>query len=316
MTQNVDLTLKLGTRGSLLARAQSQLMAGALERIHPGLRVTLHIIKTTGDQIADRPLHDVGGKGLFTRELELALIAREVDFAVHSYKDVPVTMPLVDASGLTIAAVPPREDARDVLVTHDGRPLLALPPAARIGTGSLRRRSQLLTRRSDLAILPIRGNVDTRLRKLSAGEFDAVILAMAGVRRANLFDAGRMAPIDVEHLLPAPAQGALALQCRADDRRVTDLLSRLNDPLAAACVEAERHVVRLLEGDCHSPIAAYAVVDGDRLTLRAAVAARDGNPPTLYALASGSWERPTQAAELAFAQLAQAGAGGLLHPTD
>lgn len=311
---NIQKPLVLGTRGSLLARTQSQLIADALETVHPGLRVSLHVIKTSGDQIADRPLHEFGGKGLFTRELELALLAGQIDFAVHSFKDVPVTMPLVDTSGLVMAAVPQREDARDVLATRDGAPLADLPSGARVGTGSLRRQAQLLAYRSDLTVVPIRGNVDTRLRKLDQGEYDAVVLALAGVRRARLFDATRMTPIDTDVLLPAPAQGALALQCRAGDQRVIDLLIAVNDPFTSACAEAEREVVRLLQGDCHSPIAAYATMSGDLLKVEAAVAAREGHPPVIRSQASGPISEPLKLAAVVFEALTAQGAARLLRP--
>src|SRR5687768_14549647 len=166
--------LRLGTRGSLLARTQSQLVADDLMLRHPGLRVELVIVRTSGDRITDRPLHEFGGKGLFTKELEQALLAGEVDFAVHSFKDVPVTMPLVDTSGLTIAAVPAREDPRDVLVSRKAKRLADLPPGARVGTGSLRRACQIVHARPDVVIEPVRGNIDTRLRKLTEGHYDAI----------------------------------------------------------------------------------------------------------------------------------------------
>src|SRR5687767_8367811 len=158
--------LKLASRASLLAKTQSRLVADALERLHPGLHVELILLKTTGDQITDRPLHDAGGKGLFTREIELALLRDEIDFAVHSYKDVPVTMPLVDQSDLVMAATPQREDPRDVLISPAAKSIADLPQGAKVGTGSLRRQCQLLAARPDLNVQLIRGNVDTRLRKL------------------------------------------------------------------------------------------------------------------------------------------------------
>jgi hydroxymethylbilane synthase len=289
-------TLRLGTRGSMLAKAQSGWVARQVEARSPGLRVELVVVTTTGDRITDQPLHAFGGKGLFTKELEQALLAKTVDFAVHSFKDVPVTMPLVDTSDLVIAAVPPREDARDAWVTGGGTPaggaaagrsLLDLPAGARVGTGSLRRRSQILHRRPDLLVEPIRGNVDTRLRKLREGQYDAVVLAMAGLKRTGLLDPSWMSPIPDDLMLPAPGQGALALECRRDDADARAALAKLNDADTAACVAAEREVVRLLNGDCHSPIAALASLDGDVLTLRAAVGARDGDPPVVVATASG-----------------------------
>ena len=280
--------LRLGTRGSLLARTQSQLVADELVRRHPGLRIELVTIRTSGDRITDRPLYDVGGKGLFTKELEQALLAEEVDFAVHSFKDVPVTMPLVDTADLVIAAVPTRADPRDVLVMHD--PSRAdLPDGAKVGTTSLRRRAQLLEAGSNLTILPLRGNIDTRLRKVRDGEYDAIVLAMAGLLRAKLYDPSCMKALDPESMLPAPAQGALALQCRRGDSRTRDLLAAVDDANTAACVAAERRVVAALNGDCHSPIAALAEigVGGGEMRLRAAVAGRDGLPPVVRASVRG-----------------------------
>ena len=273
--------LRLGTRGSLLARTQSGLVAELLRHAHPGLAVELVVLKTTGDQITDKPLHEFGGKGLFTKELEQALLDDRVDFAVHSFKDMPTTMPLVDQVGLIVAAVPRREDPRDLLVADRVMTLNDLLVGAKVGTGSLRRRCQLNALRPDLVIGPIRGNIDTRLRKQREGQYTAVVLAMAGVKRAELFDAGRMSPIDVDVVLPAPGQGALALQCRRADQRTRDLLAVLNDPITAACVQAERALVALLKGDCMSPIAALAEAVGNRLMLRAAVGGHGGKPPVV-----------------------------------
>jgi hydroxymethylbilane synthase len=278
--------LRLGTRGSLLARTQSQLVAGELQSRFPGLQIELTVFKTSGDQITDRPLHEFGGKGLFTKELEQALLDRQVDFVVHSFKDVPVTMPLVATGELIIAATPPREDPRDVLVPRQGsRSLADLPQGARVGTGSLRRRCQILAIRPDLRVEGLRGNIDTRLRKLRAGDYDAIVLATAGVVRAGLFDPVSMSPLD--EILSAPGQGALALQCRRDDGLTRDILLALHDEATAACVRAERQVVLGLNGDCHSPIAALAVVQGRTLLLRACVGGRDGVPPIIDADGSG-----------------------------
>ena len=277
--------LRLGTRGSLLARTQSQIVANAVEKAHPGVHVELVTIRTSGDRITDRPLHDVGGKGLFTKEIEQALLARDVDFAVHSFKDVPVTMPLVDETDLVVAAVPEREDVRDVLVADGAATLDALRHGARVGTGSLRRRCQLLARRPDLRIEPIRGNIDSRVRKLRDKQFDAIVLAAAGVNRAGLFDHSCMSILDPDLVLPAPGQGALALQCRRDDNKTRALLALLNDADAAECVAAERALVAALDADCHSPVAALASVKEGVLRLEAAVGARDGDPPVRRASA-------------------------------
>jgi hydroxymethylbilane synthase len=281
--------LRLGTRGSLLARTQSQWVIEQLARLRPQQRVELVVYKTTGDQVGDRPLHEIGGKGLFTKELEQALLSGEIEFAVHSFKDVPVTMPLVPQADLIVAAVPAREDPRDALVSTKVSALFDLPRAARVGTGSLRRRCQLLHYRSDLIVEPIRGNLDTRLRKLRDGVFDAIVVAMAGLRRTGLFSDAEMLPIDPNEVLPAAGQGALCLQCRRDDERTQNFLSAMDDARTRACVDAERAIVAGLNGDCHSPIAALATIAGeDRLALRAAVGAAGGGTPVISASAEGS----------------------------
>ena len=313
MHQSPPQILRLGTRGSLLARSQSGLIARLLEERHPGMKVELILFRTSGDQITDRPLHEFGGKGLFTKELEQALLAGSIDFAVHSFKDVPVTMPLVDQQDLIIAAVPAREDPRDVLVSQFGSEISQLPAGARVGTGSLRRRAQLLALRPDLHVEQIRGNIDTRLRKCFAGEFDAVVLAMAGLKRAGLFEHQKMKPIVPSQLLPAPGQGALALQCRRDDSATIQFLVALNDPATESCVAAERELVRLLEGDCHSPIAALAEPTKDGFTLRASVGARNGDPPLLSASAVVSSIDPQGVARTVFAELARQNVHHHLH---
>jgi hydroxymethylbilane synthase len=310
-------SLSLGTRGSMLAQAQSRLVASQLEKQNPGLQVALTIISTTGDVISERPLHEFGGKGLFTKEIEQALLDGTIDFAVHSFKDVPVTMPLVEQSNLIIAAVPKREDPRDVLVCEKAQSLADLPSGARVGTGSLRRRCQILSARPDLAVEPIRGNIDTRVRKLQSGAFDAVILAMAGTRRAGIFDSHLMHVIEPNELLPAPGQGALALQCRRDDDRTRSLLASMNDPDTESCVTAERELVRLLNGDCHSPIAALAEITGaghsPQLTLRAVVGHRDGLPPIISAQLSANQIDPSQLAQAIFQRLEAQNVLSLLH---
>lgn len=303
--------LRLGTRGSLLARSQSQLVADMLAQKHAGLSVELVVISTSGDQIADRPLHEVGGKGLFVKELEQALLAGQIDLAVHSFKDVPVTMPLVEQADLMIAAVPAREDPRDVLVSLEARSIEQLKKGARVGTGSLRRRCQLLDHRRDLEIVPIRGNIDTRIRKLREGQFDAVILAAAGVTRGGLFDPALMTAIEIETSVPAAGQGALAIQCRASDERTRGLIESLNDANTFDCVAAERAFVQLLRGDCLSPIGALATMDGDEITLKAAVGARAGEPPVLRAMAAGG--DPDGVAHECFHILAQQHVEALLH---
>ncbi|MEI8196297.1 MAG: hydroxymethylbilane synthase [Phycisphaerae bacterium] len=305
--------VRLGARGSLLSRLQSGQVSQMLQASHRGLVVELNVIKTSGDRIQDRPLHEFGGKGLFTKELELALLEGQVDFVVHSFKDVPVTMPLVAQQDLLIAAVPRRADPRDVLASTKARSLKDLPAGAKVGTGSLRRQSQILALRPDLQVVPIRGNVDTRLRKLEDGEYDAVILALAGAKRSGLFDGSFMTPIDSDTLLPAAGQGALALQCRKADTRMRELLAVLNDPVTFQCVELERAVVKQLEGDCHSPIAALAEMSGSTVRLRAVVAGRDGRPPLIRAEAHADIAQAHNAVDSVIAALNAQGAHQLLH---
>ncbi len=315
----ISKTLRLGTRGSLLARTQSRLIATELEKHHSGLQVELVIIKTSGDLITDKPLHDVGGKGLFTKELELALLANEVDFAVHSYKDVPVTQPLVDNSELIITATPEREDVRDVLAFRpfpEGQALPQLhnlPPAFQIGTGSLRRRCQILLQRPDLQVEPIRGNIDTRLRKLAEGKYDAIVLAMAGLRRTGLFDAARMYPLEPEEMLPSPGQGALALQCRLHDELTRHYLAAIHRTDVALCVDAERALVARLGGDCHSPIAALATIDRGQMRLQTLVGARDGGLPVVRAEAAGPLADGEAIVRDCWERLAQQDVQQLLH---
>ncbi|MGD0767501.1 MAG: hydroxymethylbilane synthase [Tepidisphaeraceae bacterium] len=275
--------IRLGTRGSLLARSQSALVAAEIRRRRPDLQIQSIIIKTTGDKIADRPLYDAGGKGLFVKELEQALLAGEIDFAVHSCKDIPVTMPLLDSSDLIIAAIPERADPRDVLISAQAATIDQLPANSVIGAGSLRRRCQLLAHRPDLRIQLIRGNIDTRIKKLRAGDFAATILAYAGLIRAGLFDPSFMHPLSLEEMLPAPGQGALALQCRKDDANTRQILAELDDSTSRAAVDAERSVVAALNCDCHSPIAVHARIENQTLHLRAALGQRDGEPPVKFA---------------------------------
>jgi uroporphyrinogen III methyltransferase/synthase len=307
--------LRLGTRGSMLARMQSQRIADEIESRHPTVKVELIIRKTTGDIIQDRPLHEAGGKGLFVKELELALLANEIDFAVHSLKDVPVTMPLVDQAELVIAAYPKREDPRDVLVSRIAKTIAELPQGARVGTGSLRRMAQLLHLRPDLKIEGLRGNIDTRIRKCLDGEYEAIILAMAGVRRSGLFDDSTMTAIPVDELVPSAGQGALALQCRANDAATRELLENLNDHDTALCVRTERAVVLALQGDCASPIGALAQVNSCRIEVTAVVAAAGGKLPVITAKADAPVDRSQRALDELIASLLKQGANNLLHPS-
>jgi hydroxymethylbilane synthase len=297
----------------MLARVQSQQVARELERLNAGLTVELVLVKTVGDQITDRPLHEFGGKGLFTSELEQSLLRNEIDLAVHSMKDVPVTMPLVDTARLVIAAVPKREDPRDALVSADGVTLEALRPGARVGTGSLRRRAQLLALRPDVSVVPIRGNVDTRLKRAIEGNLDATVLAVAGLHRCGLFDQAIAQPLDADRFIPAAGQGALAIQCRRDDPRTRALVAKLSDDDTSICVEVERSIVAGLNGDCHSPIAALAVVKEGRIRLSAAVAARDGGAPLIRASAEAAVGSAREAKAGVLDSLVSQGALELLH---
>jgi hydroxymethylbilane synthase len=260
------------TRRAPLARAQCRAFVARLLAAEPSLRTTELLVVTSGDRIQDRPLSEVGGKGLFVKEIEEALLDGRADFAVHSIKDVPSVLP----EGLVIACVPAREDPRDVLVAPRHGSLAALPPGARVGTSSLRRLVALRAMRPDLDVVSVRGNVDTRLRKVDSGEYDAIILARAGLLRLGLD--GRVTEVlSPEVSLPAVGQGALGIECRAADPAVRGLLGRLNDQDSATCVAAERGVLRALEGDCKTPLGAYAERTGSALRLRAFVADPDGS---------------------------------------
>ncbi len=241
------------TRPSALARWQTQWVARALESAHPGLTCREEVITTRGDRLLDRPLPEIGGKGLFTQELEAALLSGRVDAAVHSLKDLPTEMP----AGLAVGAMPRRAEVRDALVSARGYTLETLPQGAVVGTSSLRRAAQLLAVRPDLQIRPLRGNVDTRVRKALEGQYDAVVLAGAGLVRLGLTEyISQWLPLEV--MLPAPGQGALAVQCRADDEATLSLLAAIDDPATRAAVEAERAFLSALGGGCAVPVAAYA----------------------------------------------------------
>jgi hydroxymethylbilane synthase len=263
----MDRTWRLATRGSQLARAQSTLVAKALEAAI-GEPVELLIVRTRGDAITDRPLSQVGGKGLFTKEIEEALYAGDADFAVHSLKDLPTD----DPPGLIVAATPERADPRDVLV---GATLDALKPGAVVGTGSARRRLQLLARRPDLEVRGIRGNVDTRIAKQVRGEYDAVVLAAAGLDRLGRGDEA-LQRLDPAVMCPAVGQGALAIQCREDDAAMRERLAHLHDATTGIAITAERAFLDALQGGCSVPAACHAVVDGDQLTIRGFFGRDDG----------------------------------------
>jgi hydroxymethylbilane synthase len=263
--------IRIGTRGSALALAQSNWVKAQLQENQPGLEIELRIIKTSGDRLIDTPIPDLGGKGAFTKEIEEALLRDEIDLAVHSMKDLRPRLP----TGLMIAAVPKREDARDVLVTPRKCAFADLPSGSRIGTGSLRRQAQLLHKRRDLLIVPIRGNVDTRLRKLDEGQVDALVMAAAGLKRIGRADRIGEYLAD-EVCVSAVAQGALGIESQKDSS-VCEHLRFLHDPATCSEVAAERALLDCLGGDCYVPIGARGRLAGSDLKLNAIVASPDGS---------------------------------------
>lgn len=254
--------LRIGTRGSKLALWQAEWVKSRLEHLHPQLTVALTVIKTKGDKILDVPLAKVGGKGLFVKEIEEALLERRIDLAVHSMKDMPAEIP----PGLCIGAVPERETPVDALICSGGQRLEDLPRGARIGTSSLRRSSQLRRVRPDIEIVALRGNLDTRLRKLDEGRMEAIVLAAAGVRRLGLEDRITQR-LDPEVMLPAVGQGALCVEMRRDDPVVAPLVAPLEDAATRCAVTAERAFLHRLEGGCQVPIAGHATLNNAQLTL-------------------------------------------------
>ena len=297
-------TIRMGTRGSALARAQSGLVARALEAAHPGLLVEPVIIRTTGDQLATGPLP--AGKGLFVKEIEEALFSTAIDFGVHSMKDMPMELP----AGLVLAAIPLRAQPWDMLIARGAERIADLRTGARVGTASVRRRSQLLQRRPDLDIVFLRGNIDTRIAKWRAGEFDAIVLAAAGLERLGVQEPAARA-VSPDEMLPAIGQGALALECRGDDKPTQVYLQRLDAPDTAAAVTAERSFLRAIGGDCNTPLAAYATIEGGRLLLRAMVCDPDGRRSLEERGTAPRADAHTLGSALA-AQLLARGAGALL----
>lgn len=264
-------TLRIATRESALALWQAEYVKAELERFHPGLNVELRPMTSRGDKILDVPLAKVGGKGLFVKELEASMLAGESDIAVHSMKDVPMEFP----EGLGLAVVCPREDPRDAFVSNKFDSIESLPQGAVVGTSSLRRQCQISSLRPDLEIRFLRGNVNTRLAKLDAGEYDAIILAAAGLLRLEMADRIKefIAP---EVSLPAGGQGAVGIECRTDDIETIELLTPLHDQITSVRVTAERAMNRRLEGGCQVPIGCYAELDGEELWLRGLVGRPDG----------------------------------------
>jgi hydroxymethylbilane synthase len=307
-TETLTSTLRLGTRASALARTQSQAVADAITAA-TGTPVELVHIVTEGDR-SSAAIAQLGGTGVFVTAIRRALLEGSIDLAVHSYKDLP-TAP---KAGLILAAVPRREDPRDALVARDGLTLGELPRGARVGTGAPRRVAQLRALGLGLDVVPIRGNVDTRLARVAPGDLDAVVLARAGLSRLGRLDVVTET-LDPLQVLPAPAQGALAVECRTSDARTRELVGRLEDPIARACVVAERTTLATLEAGCSAPVAAYAEVaegeDGPELFLRASVTAIDGSDAVRDSVSG----RPADAAALGrslAAELLDRGAAALM----
>jgi hydroxymethylbilane synthase len=276
-----DRPLRIGTRGSPLAVAQAHETRARLMAAHglPEAAFEIVVIKTTGDRVLDRPLSEIGGKGLFTKEIEDAMLAGEIDIAVHSMKDMPTEQP----EGLALTCYLPREDVRDAFVTLGEGGLSDLAPGTVVGTSSLRRRAQLRHRRPDLQVVEFRGNVQTRLKKLEDGVAAATFLAMAGLRRLGM-DAIARAPIEPEDMLPAIAQGAIGIEQRADDDRVAALLAPIHDGPTGQRLAAERSLLAGLDGSCQTPIGGLAELDGDRIRLRAEILRPDGSECLTHAL--------------------------------
>lgn len=264
--------IRIATRKSALALWQAEFVKARLEQAHPGIRVSLVPMVSRGDKLLDAPLAKIGGKGLFVKELETALLENQADIAVHSMKDVPMSFP----EGLGLYCICEREDPRDAFVSNTYQSLEQLPAGSIVGTSSLRRQAQLLSKRPDLEIRFLRGNVNTRLAKLDAGEYDAIILASAGLIRLGFADRIRSA-LDISMSLPAGGQGAVGIECRSADSQIHQLLSALHHPDTADRVIAERSLNTHLNGGCQVPIACYAVLEGDDLWLRGLVGQPDGS---------------------------------------
>lgn len=295
--------VRVGTRASQLARAQTEWVIARLKEAAPKVRFTVVPIRTEGDLDRTTPLEAMGGRGVFVREVERRLLEGDVDLAVHSLKDLPTQ----ETPGLVIAAVPPREDPRDALVSRDGVEFGALPAGARIGTGSPRRRAQLGAARPDVVFAPLRGNIDTRVKRAIAGEFDGVVLAMAGLLRARVQAPAR--PISLDVCLPAPGQGALAVQARQEDEEVVRLAAFVGDERARRATACERRLLGMLGGGCHAPVAAYCrPVDGE-WAMDACVGLPDGSK-----LVRAGCRRPTPegALEAVYRALVERGALDLL----
>lgn len=266
------MKIRIGTRGSILAMAQSEWVKRQIKSRYPHVQVELFKIKTKGDKILDSPLSKIGGKGLFVKEIEDALLSERIDIAVHSMKDMPAVLP----EGLMICAVPQREDVRDAFISQDFKSLSELPQGARIGTSSLRRRAQILHLRPDLEVVPLRGNVDTRLRKLREGEFHAIVLASAGLKRLGREDVIRQY-IPENNILPAIGQGALAIETKEDKGEIKELVAFLDHNPTRIEVESEREFLRELEGGCQVPIGGICRYRAGKVKMTGMVAELDGS---------------------------------------
>jgi hydroxymethylbilane synthase len=296
----------IGTRGSDLALWQAEFVRTSLEAEFPEKQFEIKVIRTTGDDVLDVSLSKIGDKGLFTRQIEAELLSGSIDIAVHSLKDLQTEQP----EGLVIGAVCKREKPNDVLISRDGKTLEELPQAAKVATGSLRRRSQLLAYRSDLQIADIRGNLNTRFRKYDESDLDAMVLAYAGVERLGLGNRiSQLIPTDV--LVPAVGQGSVAIEIRTNDKDAADVVSRLDDADTRACVTAERALLRKLEGGCQVPIGGYATLEDDTLTLDGIVGSLDGK--TIFReTRSGQASEPEQLGEYVAQALLDQGADSVL----
>jgi len=298
------MKLVIGTRGSQLALWQANWVKGQLRSA--GHEIEIRIIKTTGDKLEQIPLTSAGTKGLFIKEIEEALLDGSVDLAVHSMKDLPTETP----AGLVIAAVPKREDARDVLISTSGQPLAALPRGVRIGTSSLRRQSQLRLLRTDMELLPMRGNLDTRLRKLDRGDCEAIVLAAAGVHRLG-WRSRITEYFSASQVCPAVGQGALAIECHENKQEVVRILKGLDDAPAHAAVRAERAMLHHLGGGCQVPIAAHGVATGNQLALQGVVAGVQGEI-VIRAETTGNAANPEEVGVRVAEDLLRQGARGIL----
>lgn len=305
MTRPSDAPVRVGTRGSRLALWQAERVASVLRTRYPGLDVEIVPIESHGDRHDAQPVADLGVTGIFTREIEIALLQSEVDIAVHSLKDMPTQGP----PRLEVAALLPRDDPRDVLVAQafannglsdPSNPIRSLPRGARVATSSLRRQAELLRQRPDLQVSELRGNVPTRISKVERGEVDAVVLSLSGLDRLGLEPAGR-APIDPHLMLPAPAQGTIAIQVRSNDERAMRLVHPLDDPFTRACTTAERLLMADLEGGCRVPLGALATVEAGELTLRARIHTPDGKRMIEDSASGPMLDYPAIAAGLAIA---------------